>query len=168
MCVFSLLICSVLCNWPPKRVLGQESAIFWDIQISVHWVYLEARGGQLYSGGSDWHLSIPSSLFPPCNILYFHSMLANSNVVIFYRGWKKTHKGGHNIFLAHLATPRSALKATFFQYLAISGVSKFPADWGTYFDSTKCWQVRGSNLRVYFMVSKHTGVVTPVVFFRGS
>ena len=73
-----------------------------------------------------------------------------------------------NSKVLHLSTPRSALKATFFQYLAISGVSKFPADWGTYFDSTKCWQVRGSNLRVYFMVSKHTGVVTPVVFFRGS
>ena len=42
-------------------------------------------------------LSIPSSLFPPCNILYFPSMSANSNFGFFW-GWKKTYFGDHNIF----------------------------------------------------------------------
>ena len=108
-CIFPINMFCIM-QLPPKRVLGQESAIFCDIQISVHWVYLEAsrgqlysrgsdllRWGQLYSGGSDWHLSIPSSLFPPCNILYFPSMSANSNFGFFW-GWKKTYFGDHNIF----------------------------------------------------------------------
>ena len=77
-CIFPINMFCIM-QLPPKRVLGQESAIFCDIQISVHWVYLEAsrgqlysrgsdllRWGQLYSGGSDWHLSFPSRR------LYFH------------------------------------------------------------------------------------------------